>query len=308
MRSAMTSALLLAAVSGCGGTLSNDDIAFFEAVPRRDALHVKLPPASGQALSTLGPATVYTTAREIAAAVDAGLDGILGLLDLIRGVPPTTRTAYSRTWGPFPDREHPGVQDRALMTRELNPDGSVYQYRYVIEASRPPGAALPILEGTFYGAQARNGAGKVVIHFENSQALGIARPSDPREAMFINYDFTSDPKTLELDLGVGAAGGFGLPAFNYGYASYADGHGRFDYGAPDGKGNVLTSQTSFTRTSAGRALIVVTHPPFFEDRIVECWDDTVSLTYIDDPGGILPQCNRVAPCVLGDVKSCPALP
>ena len=306
MRFLIISALIAAA--GCGGTLSNDDIAFIEAVPPRGSLHVEVPAGKSQALSTLGTATVYTEAVKIASSVNAGLDGILGLLDVIRGVPPTTRSEFSRTWGPFPDKEHPGVQIRAVMTRQLNADGSVYEYQYSINARRPPGAELPLLEGTFFGAQAKNGAGKLVIRFENAQTLGTAKPTDPQQAMFINYDFTSDPKTLELDLGLNAAGGFGLPAFNYGYASYADGHGRFDYGAPDGKGNIFTAKTSFTRTAAGRALIDVTHPPFFEDKIVECWDDTASLTYINDPGGLLPQCNRVAPCVLGDAAGCPSIP
>jgi hypothetical protein len=307
MRSAIGSALLVAAATACGN-LSNEDIAFAEALPQRETLRVKVPGQTAQALGLYGQADVFLAAQRIGGQVNAGLDGVLAMVDVVRGATPTTRSVDQRTWGPFPDRDHPGVSIRVVMVRELDAKGNVFRYRYSFNASRPPGGELPILSGDFYGAQATNGAGTLVIHFESSQSMGIAKPTDPKEAMVINYDFTGDPRRLDLDLGTTANGGFGLSAFNYAYREYAAGHGRFDFGFPDGKGNFFVAQTSFLASGAGKALITVTHPPFFEDRIVECWDDTASLTYLNDPAALVGQCSGVvAPCVLGLVGACPAL-
>lgn len=307
--SALALGLGLGLGAGCGGTLSNDDIAFIEAVPRKDALHVNVPARSAQALSALGQADVFVTAQNIAAGVNGGLDGVLGLLDFIRGVSPSTRSELARTWGPWAQAEHPGIEYQVVMNRELDAKGDLYRFRYSLNARRAPAGYLPIIDGYFYGAQAKSGSGSLNIEFDNSHALGINQPNDPLKPMDIQYDFTGDPRTLDLNLGRNADGGFGLSAFDYGYAIYRDGHGLFDYAFPDGKGNLFTVQTWFTATAAGKALIDVVHPPFFEDRVTECWDGTLSLTFISDPASVVSQCSGVAaPCVLGSAASCPNLP
>ena len=301
-------ALLLAA-AGCGGTLSNDDIAFIEAVPQKDSLHVNVPPRGSQALGVLGQADVFIAAQNIAAGVNGGLDGVLGLLDFIRGVTPATRSQVERTWGPWADREHPGVEYQAVMDRELDSAGNLYRFRYSLNARRAPAGYLPIIDGYFYGAQARSGSGTLNIEFDNSHALGINKLDDPLKPMDIQYDFTGNPRTLDLNLGRNANGGFGLSRFDYGYAIYTDGHGLFDYAFPDGKGDLFAVQTWFTATAAGKAVIDAVRPPFFEDKITECWDNTLSLTFISDPSSVVSQCSGLAaPCLLGLAAACPNLP
>ena len=309
MRSLVISALALGCLAGCGGTLSNDDIAFIEAVPQKESLHVNVPPRSAQALSTLGRADVFIRAQDIARGVNGGLDGVLGLLDFIRGVTPSTRSQTGRTWGPWADREHPGVEYQVVMEREADAQGALYRFRYSLNARRAPGGYLPIIDGAFYGAQAKNGAGSLNIEFDHSQSLGINKPTDPVKPMDIQYDFTGNPRTLDLNLGRNANGGFGLSSFDYGYAIYADGHGLFNYAFPDGSGNLFTVQTWFTATAAGKAAIDVVHPPFFEDKLTECWDSTLALTFISDPASLVDQCSGITPpCVLGSASACPALP
>ncbi len=306
MHSRVISAVALVLAAGCGGTLSNDDLAFIEAVPQKESLHVNVPAKSAQALSALGQADVFVAAQTIATGVNGGLDGVLGLLDFIRGVTPSTRSELERTWGPWADRDHPGVEYQVVMDRELDAKGVFYRFKYSLNARRAPGGALPIIDGFFYGAQAQSGSGTLNIEFDNSHALGIGKPKDPLQPMDIQYDFTGNPRTLDLNLGRNADGGFGLSAFDYGYAIYADGHGLFNYAFPDGKGNLFTVQTWFTATAAGKALIDAVHPPFFEDKIVECWDSTLSLTFISDPASVVSQCSGVAaPCVLGSAAACP---
>jgi hypothetical protein len=297
---------LLTAAAGCGGTLSNDDLAFIEAVPQKDALHVNVPARSAQALGVLGQADVFIAAQDIAAGVNSGLDGVLGLLDLVRGTAPSTRSELQRTWGPWPDQQHPGVEYQVVMDRELDASGNLYRFKYALNGRRAPAGYLPVIDGYFYGAQARDGSGTLNIEFDNSHALGINKANDPLKPMDIQYDFAGDPRTLDLNLGRNANGGFGLSSFDYGYAIYADGHGLFDYAFPDGKGNLFTVQTTFAASAAGKALIDLVHPPFFEDKVTECWDDTLSLTFISDPASVVSQCSGVvAPCVLGSAAACP---
>lgn len=306
---AIEAALCALLLGACGGTLSNDDLAFIEAVPQKDALRVNVPQKSAQALSVLGQADVFIAAQDIARGVNTGLDGVLSLLDFVRGQAPSTRAADRRTWGPWADRQHAGVEYQVVMERENDAAGALYRFRYSLNARRAPGGYLPVIDGTFYGAQARSGSGSLNIHFDNSHALSLGKPDDPSQPMDIQYDFSGNPRTLELNLGRNAAGGFGLSSFDYGYAIYSDGHGLFDYAFPDGKGNLFTVQTWFAANASGKALIDAVHPPFFEDRITECWDGTLSLTYVSDPASVVAQCSGIAaPCVLGSAAQCPALP
>ena len=114
MRSAAERRLAVAIALACAcGNLSNEDVAYLEAIPQRGALRLSVPAgASGQPACAIGPADVWTSARTTGDAINAGLDGILAMVETIRGFPPSTRAPDQRTWGPWPDQSHPGVQAR----------------------------------------------------------------------------------------------------------------------------------------------------------------------------------------------------
>src|SRR5437016_5192440 len=100
--------ILLCAVCACGN-LSNEDIAFLVAIPRAGSLKVQVPAGdASQPACQFGNAGVYTNAKATGASINAGLDGILKLVDTVRGLAPTSRTPDTRTWGPFPDGGHAG--------------------------------------------------------------------------------------------------------------------------------------------------------------------------------------------------------
>ncbi len=72
-----------AALAACGN-YSTDDIAFIEALPTRESLQVAVPAASGQPLcGGLGDAKTSTEARQSGAHLNAILDWILGVADLL---------------------------------------------------------------------------------------------------------------------------------------------------------------------------------------------------------------------------------
>jgi hypothetical protein len=298
--------LLLACVA-CGN-LSNEDIAFLEALPQKDALHVKVPASASQPLcgpGTFGDAEVWKNAKTTGDSINAGVDGILSLVDAIRAATPTTREPDRRTWGPFPDDKHPGVEIQVVMVRELDANLVPWRWLYSISARRKPANFIPILEGEFFGAQARNGIGRLILHFENSKALGMAKETDPAFPARIFYDLSSDPHTVSLDLTAGPMG-FGLLSFDYGYAGYADGHGRFDFVFPDGKGCIITVTANFTARGAGRGgLHVNCGGGIFQADVQQCWNESACLTYAEDPLAFTPACGGLKPCLLGSRANCP---
>src|SRR5438477_130291 len=93
--------------------------------------------------------------------------------------------------------------------------------------------AIPQRDQLHVAVPANGGTGRMTLHFETAAALGINKPTDPTGPMRIYYDRFEDPHTISLDLT--SSTGFGLVSFDYGYAGYADGHGRFDYAFPDPK-------------------------------------------------------------------------
>ncbi|HUJ25132.1 MAG TPA: hypothetical protein VLW85_03880 [Myxococcales bacterium] len=305
MRSGL-SAFALAAVCACGN-LSNEDLAFLEALPQKDQLHVAVPVAgTSQNLCTLGAADVWTSAKSTGDDINAGVEGILALVDQIRAVTPTTRDTDSRAWGPFPDSSHPGYIVQVTMSRELDAQGVPWRWIYDIEERKPPADFLPILEGEFFGAQARDGIGRITLHFENTTALGINKPTDPTFPAQVLYDLSSDPHTVALDLTNGVTG-FGLVGFYYGYAGYADGHGRFDYTFPDQQSPGCNVQVTayFTAQGAGRATFTVHCPLGLSfGPVTQCWDVSACIVYADDPFALTPACGGVKPCLLGAQSSC----
>jgi len=310
MRSAAERRLAVAIALACAcGNLSNEDVAYLEAIPQRGALRLSVPAgASGQPACAIGPADVWTSARTTGDAINAGLDGILAMVETIRGFPPSTRAPDQRTWGPWPDQSHPGVQARVVIARELDAQGVPWRWIYTFAARRSPGDWLPILEGEFFGAQARDGVGRLVIHFENSRALGIANPKDPTFPGRLYYDLTGDPRTISLDLTDNPLG-FGLVGFDYFWAGYNDGHGRFDYALPpDANGCRAEVTTWFTAAGNGKGALHIHCPLVVDGYSNICWDQSSCLTYVDDPFAVIAACNGVKPCKLGNAASCPALP
>jgi hypothetical protein len=291
---------------GACGNLSNEDIAFLVAIPQKQQLHVAVPQGSAsQNLCLLGTADIYGSARSTGANLNAVVDAILGLVDAIRRATPTTRDDDSRTWGPFPDNDHPGVLVQAVMFRELDATLTPWRWTFTISASRPPGGWLPILEGEFFRAQASSGIGRITLHFENSRTLAMNKPDDPTVPLRIYYDRSGDPRTVSFDLTAGV-NGFGLVSFDYGYAAYADGHGQFDTAFPDPNSGCTDEVTVFFNAQgAGRDVFRARCGTVVLGDVEQCWDAGGCLTYVNDRFGLTPACNG-APCVLGDPAQCPA--
>jgi hypothetical protein len=301
------SAAALALLCACGN-LSNDDIAFVEAMPQKQNLHVQVPSGSAaQPLCSIGSADMYANAKTTGLSINSSVDDMLAMVEFIRTVTPTNRADDSRTWGPFRDQKHAGVWIKVVMVRELDATYTPWRWIYTIAAARPPGAYLPILEGEFFGAQARQGIGRITLHFENSTQLGINDPKDPNFPARIFYDLSGNPRTISLDLTSGV-NAFGLVSFDYFWAGYTDGHGRFDFAIPDAKtGCTVDISTFFNAQGAGRDVFRQRCGSTLSSDVKQCWDAVGCLTFVNDPFAFTPICGllNLKPCLLGDAAQCP---
>jgi hypothetical protein len=278
----------LAAAAGCG-TWSNEDIAFVEALPTSQALKVVLPVPAAQALcAPPGASEVWGWARPTGEGMNALVDLILGFVDTVKRVTPTTRAPDARTWGPFDDSKHPGKEVRVTMGRTRDTDGTPI-YSYVFDARPEGGAFQVVLEGTFRGESARAGRGEFALHFDVIRALGMSdRPdTDPTGDLTVQYDRTSDPRTVGLGLRSQAGH---LSAFDYGFAGYASGNGVFHYAFTNPEQQQWVVDAHFDAGGAGRADVTVNLSPTVSLGFSECWDAAGCVTDVKDPhaGPLLP--------------------
>ena len=310
MRSAGKALAALFLLTACGN-LSNEDIAFAEALPRTSDLHVSVPVQTAQPACSLGEASQWVVgARDTGNKLNAAVDAVLGIVDAIRSATPTSRQPDLRVWS-FPDQRHPGVQIEASLLRVATPPGSdpaKQPWSFAIDARRGSGPFVEILYAYFVGGNARAGQGLVGIEFDNSRALQINNPNDPTGVMMIHYDLTGVARTLRVELG---ATGLGLAQFSYFFSGNPDGSGHFDYVFFDVPGNRFSLETAFTATGVGKAHMSVTTLQNNTGSLDECWDTTGCLTYVLDPLSITPICSAILPplCpVQGNQSSCPSVP
>ncbi len=254
---------------------------------------VPAPSAAPQALSicSIGAADAWIHAKTTGEGINSGIDAMLGLVDLIRTVSPSQRTATARIWGPFDDQKHPGREDLITITRRDEgcvPGGPVC-YVFTFQARvKGQGDFQTIIDGQFQGASAERGDGAFQVHFDTIWSVGVNDADSPRGEMPIVYSRSGDPRSIDLQL---QQPGFGLTNFDYSWRGYANGNGSFDYRFVNGL-NVLTVQSRFDGTGAGRGDMSVTLPgtPPPTLSFSQCWDAYACLSWVYDPNDFTQLC------------------
>jgi hypothetical protein len=98
MRSGCKALALLLACAACGN-LSNEDIAFLSALPRKDDLHVQVPlQSAAQPACALGDAADWKKAKATGDDISSAVDKVLALVDVVRTFPPSQRKPDLRVW------------------------------------------------------------------------------------------------------------------------------------------------------------------------------------------------------------------
>jgi hypothetical protein len=321
MRSVTRAAVLAAlALAGCGD-YSTEDLRFLAALPQREDLKVEVPAqavavAKGAAIAQAptaacpgGSADVWLWAKPTSDGLNAGVELVVGLVDLVRRSPPTWREDDARGWGPFDDQNHPGREIQIGIARTY-PEalGGAPRHLYAFQA-RLEGTQefRNVIVGAFDGASASSGRGFVLLDFDALWDLGMNDATTPHGTMQVAYDRASDPATIHLWL---AQGGFGNEAFGYRFAGYAEGSGVFDYALRDDRANLLVVSTGYDARGAGRARVAFTPALGGATGVFdECWDGGACLVYVDDPGNYscVPE-EWSGSCSRGDVTACAEVP
>ena len=290
----------LIALCGCGnyGNLTLEDSVYLNALPSSQDLKYDGPQGTGQPLcGALGSSKIATDTRTLAVQLSQSVVGFLGVIDFIKALPPSQRDSNSRTWGPWPDNDHPGVNVLVKMTKVSE------EPRFTLEIQQQPrgGTFVTVVTGEFIGALAHKGHGALHFNYAASAAVGTNKLGDPiAGSLNIDYDFTSDPRTIHIATS-------GVPvSTDVGIASYLDGQARVDLKYTDtASGDQVAASSKFNAKGEGIANWSAKRG-IYADSGKECWDMSYCRTYINDIAGwTQPPCTG-AFCIKGLEASCPS--
>ena len=105
----MLAGLLL---GGCGN-YSNDDLDFQLALPESSDMEAQMQ----LSVVRLNSAEYYKATRSAITTFNGMVESLVGLIDLVRGITPTSRNGDERIWGPWPADKVPGWEMRVVMQR-----------------------------------------------------------------------------------------------------------------------------------------------------------------------------------------------
>ncbi|MGC4122821.1 MAG: hypothetical protein QM765_51265 [Myxococcales bacterium] len=320
MRSPTLAAALALTFAAAGCTWSDLDAAFLSGMPQKDDLHVHPPTETattqqGLTSGELGQsehglqADAFLNLDNMAKQLNAWIDGLTGGLDLVRQFAPTVREENRRTWGPWKDDDHAGMELQVVVVHDSGSD--LYDYRVEWRAQGSQGAFVPVIKGSFTGARAKGGAGEFVLDMVKARELGIAGPnSDPK---FEIQSFTLDYSHADGGVQVGLrevmlelANG-DLKTFQFSHARSADQSGTFSYTYTMPRNGYEVSATAqWLPSRAGR--VDGTGTSTFFGTVVanhhECWDQDLTIVYREQDYECGPPFFPNKACVEGDKTLC----
>ena len=290
--------LSVAVLAGCGGNWSNTDLAFANALPRRDDLRSKVPTSTTQPLEGVStrrdglmvgdPSNAVAATRKAASDYNKLLDYILGVVDQVRLAPPTSRSNDSRTWGPFSDSNNPGREVQVVITKvdDVNFDWHIQ--------SRPNnGEFLEVLTGNFKATDtARRGQGAFVVHVKDFRdVIKVDDTVAQLDEVRVGYVTDMFPQRVEMLFTVKPGSTLGISSLGYTARRQQDGSGamRFLYALT---GNADVSEVEFNSawkaTGEGKATGVVTKGTYTGATVTECWGKNFTVVHYAEswPGGM----------------------
>lgn len=288
-RAILLTSLVLSA--SCGGNWSNSDLVFANALPRTDDLRSNLPaestsqPLEGVATRRdglmVGDASAsWSLTRGAAKDFNNTLLLVLGIVDQVRKVAPTSRTPTSRTWGPFADTNNPGRELQVVIERV---DEKNFAWRV---QSRPTnGDFLNVLEGNFLAndsATARLGQGSIRIPVKDFRdVIKLDQNFMSLDEIRVAYVTDSWPRRVDMDFDLKPGGVTSLSALGYTAMLREDGSGtmRFLYASAKPEAEEIEITTGWKPTGEGRGFGVVRKGTYLGANVTECWGRGFTVSY-----------------------------
>jgi hypothetical protein len=296
--------VLIGALMACGN-YSNEDLEYMNAVPATAQLAATLP-AYSTTLPLANEAELAQTTHSVTDTFNQMLDNALGAIDAIRAYEPTSRTATSRIWGPFPSDKQPGWDWRLTVSHD-DPQSTVFTYELDVE-NTAAGGWLTFLTGTFDATQGvRRGAGTMTMDTATLTSAGF--PFDQGTAPFltltVSYQTASTPNSIIMTITRMADAANEVSSVVYTYLAQADGSGQVSFTltgnlVPGPATETVAVTSGWLANGAGMATLQVEQGDGAGLTQTECWDATFVATYNDKPWS--------TPEDVGVASDCPVLP
>jgi hypothetical protein len=316
---------LLLLFAGC--TWSDLDAEFLAALPQKADLEASAPGAStakqslngdlGSLKSALQDTTLSTLDTQ-AQGINKLVDALAGGLDTVRQQQPTVRQTDSRTWGPYPDNAHPGLELEVVIVRGVD----AYTYAVQWRAKGPSVDFTPVITGNFVGEKAKGGSGEFTLDLDKGRSIGMADDSGNSK---VTLTYQNGPTGSELWLVVVPVAGSLSKGGSYQYSKAADGSGAMTFEAETtltdaASAPIITLSVSakWTASHAGALSAVATYDLFGQPQEIgrygDCWSATMgtefwSKDYLDaknDPVCAAPPCS--GPVAGASVANCTVPP
>jgi hypothetical protein len=275
----------LSLLAGCGN-YSNEDLAYMAAIPAANDLHTDVPMS---ALSIVTP-PLYQLTRDISGMLDGGTDQMLGLLDTLRTVSPTSRKGTKRYWGPVPDQSRPGWMWQVTIDRP-NETTFTYQLGYLPSgASADQASFVEFLNGSFApGGTIRRGTGELHAHTDLMRSQGVPlRGEGAKDRGFedvstfdVAYQTGSYPWSTHTVIVGSASASAPNATTQYDATQSSDGSHTMAFVSPtmDDPSNILSIESRWLPSGAGRSRADVTGGPNAGGNWTECWNQSFEMTF-----------------------------
>lgn len=273
---------------GACGNYSNDDLDFQLALPEASDMAAQMQ----LSVVRLNSAEYYRATRSAITTFNGMVESLAGLIDVVRGITPTTRNGNERIWGPWPVDKVPGWELHVVMQRSTVAP-SVLRMDYWVQV-RPAGTGdsgwVSFLIGQYTSAgSARAGQGEIQLHADYVRAAGYPIDADAGLAnldyLVVTYDNAAYPIHVTMEI-------VNLPTATtqsgrYEYFQNQDGSGQMSF---DWEGFTDTGATGSARmqsqwigSGAGRAdltaVLDATQPTVVTPLGIDCWGVDSVATY-----------------------------
>jgi hypothetical protein len=188
---------------GACGNYSNDDLDFQLALPEASDMAAQMQ----LSVVRLNSAEYYRATRTAITTFNGMVESLAGLIDLVRGITPTTRNGNERVWGPWPADKVPGWELRVVMQRTAV-SASMLHMDYWVQV-RPVGTGdsgwVSFLVGQYTSAgAARVGQGEIALRADYVRAARYPIDTDAGlvnlEYLIVTYDNAAFPIHVTMDI------------------------------------------------------------------------------------------------------------
>jgi hypothetical protein len=298
---------------GCGGSYSNEDVDFQNALPARQELAPQL-----SAVVVADSAEYYVVTRQVVGLFSEMLDFMLGVVEEVRAFPPSRRDGDTRMWGPFDKEDDPSWRWRIVIAREAVVPGRIplcvstfpFEFRYVVQfaSQSAPGLWLTLIEGAFApSGGVRRGCGRVILSTTEARRVGfpLRDETDPADkgltellTLTIDYDTRAVPTTVNAQVVNVPEADSSRADYTYIQREDRSGEMTFDFDVNrDLYAQAVKVTSRWRDDAAGRADFVVTAGLAAGLAGTDCWDATTRATFVQRAWE--PEQNR------GDPATCP---